>query len=149
VSVSLAVNATAVTGITTSYALAKKILLTTLSTETGTQPVIPQSGYMSSLELELVETGGVSLPTSVSAFLAWDAAGDHIFTAAATANVVAAMTTARTFGVGIAIDKWYRAPVSQTAAGTVYLFIKVDAGTVTVPANGARLTVAPDFARGS
>lgn len=140
-SVSFATNSAAVTNIQTTYT---KVTLTEYASETGTSPALVGSGYFSNLELDLTATAGT--PTTATVYLTWDSAGDHFMTVASTITLVAGQS-ANKYGGAVALDGWKRVPALWGAPGTVYLWVKVDAGTVTVPADGARIHVAPHFGR--
>jgi hypothetical protein len=130
---SLQSNSAAVAGITTAFSAAQAIAL---NTGADVNPM-PASGYLAHLELNVTVTAGS--PTVLSAFLAWDAAGDVPATGVATSpSLQAGLTTAASRGTGIAIDSWYRFP-TDALPRVVYLFLKTDAGTITVPIGGARL----------
>lgn len=144
-SVSFATNATDVTGIAATYT---KVTLTNApSTEDGVNTIIAAGAFFSNLELDVTATSGT--PTTATVYLTWDTGGDHFMTVASTITLVAGQT-ANKYGGAVALDGWKRVPSTWGAvAGTYYLWVKVDSGTVTVPAVGARLHAAPDFARGS
>jgi hypothetical protein len=129
-----------IAAISTSYALDKTITLAVRATDGGTVPTIPQGCYWDHLELQLLATG---TPTSVSAWLSWDSAGDHPATSEGTVTLVAALTTANTYGASLVINGWFRAPTVQTTPGTLYLHLKI-AGTGTVTCNRARLVWTED-----
>jgi hypothetical protein len=134
-------NNTAQAGITTAYAVGQAIKLeagdSAAITDTRSK-ALPQSGYLSHLTLVTDETGATA--GTIEAFLTWDALGDEIFlgpTSAAT--VTAGMTDISLRMVSIKIDAWYTAPETQDAKQELYLFLKTDAGTVTLPIGGAKL----------
>lgn len=121
---------TAIAGITTSYAAAKFITLGLDATKDAKSSALPSSGRLSHLEITLTATAGT--PANVSARLCWDSAGDVPITDEAVAKaLVAALTTANTFNTAIRVDLDFMFPALATAAGKMYLFLKVDAGTVT------------------
>ena len=118
----------------TSYSTSKYALLHEDSGVGGTDPrskAMPQSCYLSHLELSLTTAGGS--PTTVSCFLTWDSAGNDAITAeAAGVALHPGVTTAGLQSTSIALDVWVNAPTDQTTAGKVYLWLKVDAGTVNI-----------------
>lgn len=142
---SIATNTAAVTGITTTPT---KVPLTAYSSETGSSPAIPQSGYFGGIELDITATAGS--PATASLYLTWDTGGDHFITVTKTITLVAGQTTtpgAVKYGGYAAIDQWYRFPsLWLTAAGTVYAWVSFNAGTVTVPAGSMRLVATNDYA---
>lgn len=84
---------------------------------------------------ERVHLGGVfgkidtiSGASSVTYYLAADAAGDHAVTATSTATIVTGATTATDGGFGEAIDVLWSAP-SWGVPGALYVVAKVDAGS--------------------
>ena len=124
-----AVNDAAVTGITTSYVLAKKILLHDDSTADAKSSALPQACYISHLDLQLDETGATT--TKISAFLAWDSIGDDPMTAESQSNPLwTGLTDTSLRNTSIALDVWVTAPSGQTTNGKCYLWLKTDAGTV-------------------
>ncbi len=113
-------------GITTAFSAAQAIALTSVA---DANPM-PAEGQWAHLELVMTVTGGV--PTQVSAFLAWDAAGDnHASAVAVSTSLQAGLTTATVRCTSMIADTLYRCPAGVTP-GTVYLFLKTDAGTVTL-----------------
>mgnify|MGYP003118582884 CR=1 FL=1 len=126
-----AVNDADVTGINTGYVLAKKILLHEDSASDTYSKPVPRSCYVSHLDLQLDATSGS--PTQVSAFLAWDSDGDDPMTGESSGNVLwSGMTDTSLKNVSVGLDVWSTAPAGQTTKGKCYLWIKVDAGVVTL-----------------
>lgn len=121
-----------VAGITTSYDLTKAVLLhvDTARDANSVNGALPQSGYMSNLEIVIDET--VATIASVTAYLCWDSTGDDPITAQATITLHAGLTDVSLRMGAAALDKWYRAPATQTTKGKVYLFLKTNAGTGTL-----------------
>ena len=115
----------------TSYSTSKYALLHEDSGIDARSKAMPQSCYLSHLELSLTTAGGS--PTTVSCFLTWDSAGNDALTAEASAVALhAGVTTAGLQSTSIALDVWVNAPTDQTTDGKVYLWLKVDAGTVDI-----------------
>lgn len=133
-------------GITTAYAVANVILLHLDADQDARSGALPSAGYLSHLDLKVLATAGS--PANVDAWLSWDAAGDHAATGEFTDQVlVAALTTANTYNTRIVIDHWYKAPSVQTTKGKLYLWVKFNAGTVTV--QRARLYWSDNLAHGN
>tara|TARA_R100000808_G_C2084475_1_gene107132 strand:+ start:87 stop:518 length:432 start_codon:yes stop_codon:yes gene_type:complete len=125
------VNDADVASIGTNYVAGKRILLHEDSTADALSKALPQSCYISHLDLQLDETG--STATKVSAFLAWDTDGDDPMTGESEGNVLwSGMTDTSLRNTSIALDVFVTAPTGQTTAGKCYLWIKVDAGAVTL-----------------
>lgn len=140
-STSYVTNAAEKTGVTTSYVVVPLLVLTT---EGATVPAVPQAGWMDNLELNYTVTAS-GPPTVVSAYLTWDVTGDIPLTVVGTITPVAGQT-ANKYGGALTVGKWYRRPqLLATNLTTIYLWIKVDAGTVTIPADGARLVCTTDY----
>ena len=125
------VNDAAVTGINTGYVKGKRILLQEDSAEDPKSRAMPTSCYLSHLELQLDATSGS--PTQVSAFMAWDSDGDDPLTAESASNATwSGMTDTSLKNASIALDVWVTMPTGATAAGKCALWIKVNAGEVSV-----------------
>ena len=84
-------------------------------------------------------------PATLTGILTWDAAGDNPASAQFTITLVAAMTTASTYIGAVIGDFPFRRPAGVGTAGTIYLFLKTDAGTVTLQI--ARLHWSEDVGR--
>lgn len=132
-------NAGSVSAIGTSYAAGKAIALTSISTVDGAENDLPQGAYLDHLELRVTPTGA----TTLTCFLAWDAAGDFPATAEGTLTLITGVTTATVAGGACVIDGWFRPPGKTL---TLYLFVKTNAGTVDVAANAARVHWTEAFA---
>lgn len=124
--IGFASNTAAVESVTTSYV---KVTLGAASGVDVRATAIPQAGYLSNIEIQVLDTAGS--PTKVTVKLTWDTAGDHALTNAAEITLLAAQATADTYSGAVAIDKWYRSPTARTG-DEVYAWCKTDAGTVTV-----------------
>jgi|TARA_R110001583_G_scaffold20974_1_gene79960 hypothetical protein len=130
-------DVSAITG--SSFVLGKAIKLHADTTVDAKSSALPSACYLSHIDLQLDATIGT--PATVDAFLAWDAGGDSPMTGLAEgnklwagltdANIDGASVTAL-FNTSIALDVWITSPESQTTQGACYLWIKVNAGTVTV-----------------
>ena len=125
------VNDAEVTSVGTSYAAGKAVLLHEDTTADAKSKPMPQACYLSHLELQLDETS--STVAEVSCFLTWDSSGDDPITAEASGVALhAGLTDTSLRNTSISMEVWVRAPAGQTAANKCYLFLKVDAGAVTV-----------------
>lgn len=124
------INDAEVTAIGTSYAVGKVVTLHEDTPATDLSKAMPQGCYLSHLELQLDET----TPTAgtVSCFLTWDSTGDDPLTAEASVSLHAGLTDTSLRNTALSMDVWTRAPAGQSAAGKCYLFLKVDAGAVTL-----------------
>ena len=136
-------NPDAVTGIGSSYAVGKGIALTTDTTVNGAENVLPQGVYLDHLEVHGTPTGAV---TTLTVFLAWDAAGDYPATAEGTITLIQGLTTATLYGGVSVINGWFRPPGKTL---TLYLFVKTNANTIDIAADAVRLHWAlPSAAKG-
>lgn len=133
-------NAGAVTGIGSSYAVGKAIALTSSTSVDGAENDLPQGVYLDHLEVRGTPTGAV---TTLTAFLAWDAAGDSPASAEGTITLIQGLTTATLYGGVVPIDGWFRPPGKTL---TLYLFLKTNANTIDIAAGGARLHWTEAFA---
>tara|TARA_R100001129_G_C5096906_1_gene182970 strand:- start:24 stop:461 length:438 start_codon:yes stop_codon:yes gene_type:complete len=125
------VNDAEVTGIGTSYAAAKKILLHEDSTADPLSKRLPQACYISHLDLQLDETSATV--GQVSCVLAWDSDGDDPMAGESAGNVVwSGLTDTSLRNTSIALDVYVTAPTGQTTSGKCYLWVKVDSGAVTL-----------------
>lgn len=123
-----AVNDATVASITTSYAVAQKILLHEDSDVDAKSSALPSACYISHLDLQLSDAAGTS---KVSAYLSWDSDGDDPMTGESQSNPLWTGSTTNTLrNTSIALDVWVTAPAGQTTQGKCYLFLKTDAGTV-------------------
>lgn len=137
-SASFLTNAAVVANIATAYAANKVIALTAASAVDGTQPALPSGGWLDHLELNVTFAGGA---TSGTAKLCWDAAGDVLASLPVAFTFEPGVTTTATkAGIIIPFQGWYRNPVAAAQSTmTIYLFVKVNAGTVDVAIGGAKL----------
>jgi len=125
------VNTAEVLTVGTSYAIGKIVTLNENDAIDANSRAMPQSCYLSHLELQLDETS--STAATVSCFLTWDTLGDDPVTAEATGvSLHAGVSDPSLRNTSIAMDVWVRSPTDQSVNGTCYLFLKVDAGAVTV-----------------
>jgi hypothetical protein len=125
------VNAAEVTSIGTSYAIGKIVTLNANDDIDDKSTAMPSGSYLSHLELQLDETS--STVANVSCFLTWDAAGDDPITAEASEIALhAGMTDTSLRNTSISMDVWAGSPTGQAVTGTCYLFLKVNAGAVTL-----------------
>ena len=129
------VNDAEVTGIGTSY---EKIKIITLHEDTTADAKslhgkLPAGGATWS-HLDLVLDGTTGSPSTVEAYLTWDTDGNDI-AAGPTQNalsLIAGLTDTSLVMASLTLGVTPHAPASQSVAGTCYLFIKVDAGEVTL-----------------
>ena len=133
----------AVSGIGTSFALAKVIKLEADTDVDAKAKALPNAGYASNLELRL-KTPTADTPATCSVVLTWDSAGTVPFAGPGTGTLYTGLTTstATYLNASIAIDSWYTTPTSQTTSGTVYMWIKIthaSSGSGTVSFDSARL----------
>ena len=125
------INDAEVTAIGSAYAVGKVVTLHEDTPATDLSKAMPQGCYLSHLELQLDETTPTS--ATVSCFLTWDSTGDDPLTAEATAvSLHDGLTDTSLRNTSVAMDVWVRAPAGQTASGKCYLFLKVNAGAVTL-----------------
>jgi len=90
---------------------------------------LPSGGYWSHLEVLLDETGATV--ASVTCYLTWDAAGDVPASSEATIALVAGLTDVSLRGGATGLDVW-PCLTDNSVAGTLYLWIKTNAGTATL-----------------
>ncbi len=120
-----------VAGITTAFNNGQGIKLHKDLSNDARSKWLPRSCYLSHLEIQADTTAGS--PTEYSLFLTWDAAGDDPITSAAAAQTThAGLTDTSLMNIAVAIDVWVTAPAGQTTSGAVYLWMKTNAGTVTL-----------------
>ena len=132
------VNDATVTGIGTSYAIGDAILLHEDSAADARSRAMPQSCYLSHIDLQLDETGGTA--STVDLFLSWDSGGDDPMTGESSGNALwSGLTDTSLRNTSIALGVWVTAPSGQTTAGKCYLFIKVAGTTPAVSATKVRL----------
>jgi hypothetical protein len=92
----------------------------------------PQAGRLSHVEIEVT---ALSTATTLTWFLAWDAAGDRPITPATTSTITIGKTTATKGGAVALISADYRMPDDGDVTNMAcYLVVKSDAGTPTVEA---------------
>lgn len=137
---------TAVTGITTTYDLTKKILLTgyrpkdepgTIADLVRPNARAPQAEfYPENIEVEVDVTAGA--PTTLTCYLAWDSAGDHVCTNPVTIPLTAGLTDTSLRGGSMTLNGTKIMPKDDTVIttnfdpGRLYLICKTDTGTVTM-----------------
>jgi|TARA_R100000482_G_scaffold17247_1_gene4986 hypothetical protein len=125
------VNDAEVTGIGTSYAAAKSILLHEDSTADPLSKALPQSCYLSHIDLQLDQTSATV--AKVDIFLAWDSSGDDPMSGESAGNPLwTGMTDTSLRNTSIGMDVFVTAPTGQTTSGKCYLWIRVDSGEVTL-----------------
>ena len=132
-----------VAAIGTSYALAKVIKLEADTDVDAKAKALPNSGYVSNLELRL-KTPTSDTPETCSVIMTWDSAGTVPFAGPGTGTLYTGLTTstATYLNASIALDAWYTTPSTHTASGTVYMWVKIDhgaSGSGTVSFDSARL----------
>jgi len=119
------------TAIGTSYDVAKVILLHQDADRDANSRTMPQACYLSHIDLVLDQTSATA--ATVSAAITWDSIGDDIaFGEAAEVPLWTGLTDTSRRECSIAIRSYVRAPTAQTTKGKMYLWLKVDAGAVTV-----------------
>jgi hypothetical protein len=128
-------NPTQVVGITSAGYTA--ILLEVNTTADAKSATMPQSGYLSHVEINADQTAGTT--AQMRGFLAWNSSGDDLFVGPSALGDVAPGTTANRISTSIRCDCLYTAPTPQTASNRLYLFLRTDAGTVEVDAGKVRL----------
>lgn len=140
-SIGFLTNADAVTAIGNTFALAKVIPITSITSVDGAEIDFTQGCYLDHLEIDGTNTGAV---TSLSAYLTWDAAGDDRATATGTVTMEAGITTTTLLGGVCVIDAWVRPPGKKL---TLYLWIKTNANQIAIAAGGARVHWTDSFRR--
>ena len=126
------------TGISTAFDQGKVIILEATAGRDAKTKTLPQGAYWSHLEIHGTLTGAKSA-TTVQAMLFWDSACNDPasgVSSAATFGIVTGSATDKA-SAAISIDVWPTFTSDATAAGRVYLVLKVDASTWTC--NFARL----------
>ena len=139
-------NAAEVTGIATAYAANKVITLSmATSVDLGCNPPMPGGCFLDHIELVDCAAGGLPVPATLTAVLAWDAAGDNIFTGEASGTFIPGVTNGSSaLCIGLPVQAWIRFPDAVTTR-VIYLFIKVNQGTLDVPVGSARLVWTTDY----
>jgi len=127
------VNDATVSGIGAAFLLAKKIKLQedVASDANSIHGALPQGGARWS-HVDLVFAVASGSPTTVDALLCWDSTGDDVAAGPTqnSLNITAGLTTTGNRMCSLTLDVVPHAPASQTDAGVVYLWLKVDAGTI-------------------
>jgi hypothetical protein len=138
------VNDAEVSDITSAYQLSKKILLHEDSTADTYSRALPNSCYLSHLDLQfLQESGDTADHTKISAFLSWDDAGNDPMTAESVGNEGwDGLTTSsgETFlSTSIALNVWVTRPAGQTTSGKCYLHVRGNKASTEFTLKKARL----------
>jgi hypothetical protein len=119
------------TAVTAAYATGKFALLEANTDVDARSKAMPQSCYLSHLELNLTATTGS--PTTIDCFLTWDAQGNDALTSQATDVALhAGVTTAAILSCAVSLDVFVTAPTDQTTDGKVYLWLRTDTGEVSI-----------------
>tara|TARA_R110000824_G_scaffold30638_2_gene100553 strand:- start:1122 stop:1580 length:459 start_codon:yes stop_codon:yes gene_type:complete len=125
----------------TTYALANILALTSSSaTDAKSLADLPAGGVRwSHLRVKCVVASGS--PTTADAVIWWDSIGDDLAAGPSQSSYTlqAGLTATTERSVAIPIDIFPRAPAEQTTAGTLYVSIKVDTGTITIRAGDIQL----------
>mgnify|MGYP003657363751 CR=1 FL=1 len=127
----------------TSFALVDIIQLKSSSaTDAKSLADLPAGGVRwSHLRVKCANKSGS--PTTVDAVLYWDSGADDIAAGPTQSSYTLAQSLTASgpveYGAVIPIDIFPRAPAEQTTAGTVYVLIKVNSGTVTLRAGDIQL----------
>lgn len=132
------VNDATVTVITGSYVLGKKVLLHEDSSSDPLSKAMPNSCYLSHLDIQCDNTTGTH--TKISCFLSWDEDGDDPMTAVSTGNPVwTGMTDTSLLNTCIALDVWVTRPTGQTTSGKCYLHVRGNTSGAEMSLTKARL----------
>ena len=108
------------------YNLAKAVLLHEDYDQDVYSKAMPNSCYLSHLDLQLDQTG-TALHALVSCFITWDAEGNDPMTSESVGNnVVAGLTDTSLALASIGLDVWVTRPAGQTTTGKVYLHVRGD-----------------------
>tara|TARA_R110000796_G_C14536108_1_gene432424 strand:+ start:1356 stop:1793 length:438 start_codon:yes stop_codon:yes gene_type:complete len=108
------------------YNLAKAVLLHEDSDQDVYSKAMPNSCYLSHLDLQLDQTGS-ALHELVSCFITWDVEGNDPMTSESVGNnVVAGLTDTSLALASIGLDVWVTRPAGQTTTGKVYLHVRGD-----------------------
>ena len=112
-----------------SYSTSKYVLLHEDSTIDPRSRAVPQGAYLSHLELSLTTASGT--PATVDCFLSYDSGGDdHLTSEIEDVDLQPGVTTATLQSCVIAIAQYCTMPTDQTTKGALYLWLKVNTGTV-------------------
>jgi hypothetical protein len=125
------VNDTTVASIGTSFALAKKIKMQedVASDANSLHGTLPHGGARwSHVDLVFANSGAAT----IDAMICWDSTGDDIAAGPTqnSLNIAAGLTTTGNGMCTLTLDVVPHAPAGQTDDGVVYLFLKVNAGTI-------------------
>jgi len=99
--------------------------ITDTANEANSQ-AFPAKGNISHIEIEIESS--VGSPTTVDAYLTWDAAGDRIVTPATAQTITTG--TATSGGVVYYVGVQYNRP-DDAVAGSIYVWARVNTGTAT------------------
>lgn len=115
----------------TTYATTSAVKLGELAGDLRTADLPPAGAMWACLELGLDRTAGT--PTTVEAVLAWDDGGDNIvWSTAAAVTLTAGITVTTRKAATLTLNIAPRTGLQQSTEGTLWLFLKVNNGTVAV-----------------
>ncbi len=132
-------NSSDVTGITGSFNLDKKILLHEDSSADVFSKALPNSCFLSHLDIQVDITSGS--PTKFTAFLTWDENGDDPCTGLGKGiEGQAGLTDTSLLSTSVIMGTYVTRPAGQTTEGKLYLHLRHNAGGgATVTLKKARL----------
>tara|TARA_R100000234_G_scaffold79840_1_gene50024 strand:- start:651 stop:1088 length:438 start_codon:yes stop_codon:yes gene_type:complete len=131
-------NSSDVTGITGSIQLSKAILLHEDSSADVFSKALPNSCYLSHLDIITDITSGS--PTKLTAFLSYDAAGNDVCTGLAEGMTgIAGLTDTSLLSTSVALDVYVTRPSTQTTEGKLYLHIRHNKASGEITLKKARL----------
>jgi len=90
---------------------------------------VPENFAMDHLEIQMASLSGS--PTTATVFLSWDSAGDYAATNEATATIKTGKTTATKGTALLVLNRTLIRPPGLGTAGSLYCWVKLDAGTAT------------------
>ena len=125
------VNDAEVTAITGTFALGKKVLLHEDSTADTHSKAMPNSCYLSHLDIQVQDESGTT-HEKCSVFLTWDEEGNDPVTGLAEGvKLWTGLTVGGSYNYKstcIILDVWVTRPAGQTTSGKVYMHIRGNAG---------------------
>lgn len=125
------VNESTVVGVQDFYDISLPIKMGEFTSVDEYARVMPQAGYVSQFDLQLLVTSGS--PRCAKIILTWDDTGnDLMWRETESEKVVTGLTTGTMRMLVFPVGTFLRAPSTQTTLGEVYAWAKVDRGTVTV-----------------
>ena len=119
------------TGVTTAYHVDQGIALDGTGTLDPGTSTLPGAVYLSHIEIQCTQTGATA--ATLTFWLSWDNLGNYPASGeSAATTLLSGLTDTARRGCAVSLGVWIQANARQTTPGTLYLWGKTNAGTVTV-----------------